>query len=111
MRALIILALLATPLYADVSGEDEETAPISQEQEVQPEPAPVEQAAPETAPPQTIEKEEGTTPVVEVEVSKLPEDAKNKSTTNWGNIIMATAAIVVAVVALILVGQNHGHNK
>ncbi len=109
MKAIIILAILATPLYADVNSEDqpvEMVTPPSQPQE-----KPVEQVAPETAPPQTIESDEGTTPVVEKEVSKLPEDARNKSTTNWSAIIMAASAVVIAVVALVLVGKNHGKNK
>ncbi len=58
-----------------------------------------------------VESEEGT-PVIEKEVNPLPDDvAKNRSNVNWGNIIMAGCAAVVAAVALVLVSRHHGHKS
>ncbi len=63
-----------------------------------------------TQPSDSVDPEAGTTPI-EKEVSKLPDSAQTKKHPNLGNILMAGAAVVIAVVALIFVGKNSGRRS
>jgi hypothetical protein len=120
MKRLISLCLIASTIalsparhaVADQSSDAvEETQPEETTEETPPQepqetaPSAQESTTPEAMPPDEDE-EEGT--LVGQAANEGSRTAKSKQ---WQNIALATAAVVVAITALILVADNDGHRS